>query len=72
MMSGAVTQEICAALAVAQAKAVVAETGASSIKLARCELVVKSTYVSKYPFSVQAVDKAYGCLRSRHQEVAHS
>lgn len=45
---------------------------AGSIKLARCELVLKSTYVSKYPFSVQAVDKAHGCLRSRHQEVTHS
>lgn len=45
---------------------------AGSAELLRDELVLKSTYISKDPPSVQAVDKAHWCLRSRHQEVAHS
>lgn len=69
-MFGEVTQEIWAAMA--QAKAVVAETGCRQHKAGEVWISVKSTYVSKYPFSVQAVDKAHGCLRSRHQEVAQS
>lgn len=43
-----------------------------AVELVKDKLVSESTYISKDPLSVQAVDKAYGGLRSWHQEVTHS
>lgn len=35
-----------------------------AVEVVKDELVSESTYISKDPLSVQAVDKAYGGLRS--------